>query len=436
MVTFADELIANLALPTAWERVGSLFKHKHRNKSACWLLLGGPLGVYMLQVCDFECTKGNDVLKPLLMDFLLCLELVQARVHTTSTLDELHATLVRVMAELETLLPIFWNSNVRHVMLHVCDFIKRAGPFHSQSMLTFERYHTVLKKLAAATKPSALMASIRNRFNYLFSASLWSCPSQSENYGQSASGRRIRSTITSRVNHEWGKMTFTLRERGSRQSQLDDSNGGAFNQVQDQWAVLLPSYDRLRDRYRQDMRNRRRSLRRHFTTCVMHDPDWSPARGQPLTSREKLYMKMSRWVTDYDCVEVQNIRFSTSSYQRELRTDDTGIKTWFLDEDNDEQVAYGTIQRIFTHQAYDRGRKEVMLEVEWFDIVESDLHLPTVQKNPESVANVRQRYVPLSKCANYNILFLPADPWAESNSLFCVIDRWRTYQDHAEHVWF
>jgi hypothetical protein len=144
-------------------------------------------------------------------------------------------------------------------------------------------------------------------------------------------------------------------------------------------------------------------------------------------------MEMSAFVAEYDYVEVQNIRFATSRYQQELRTDDTGIKTWFLDEDNDEHVAYGTIRRLFTHQACTRGPVEVMVEAEWFDIVQSNMHLPTVRRNPTSVANTRQRYVPLSKCANYNILFLPADPWDASNDLLCVIDRWRTYQDHAKH---
>ena len=74
------------------------------------------------------------------------LELVQAYIHTHSTVDACEAELVRVLTKMEVMLPLCWNTNVRHVLLHLCEYIRRFGPFFTHNMLPFERWHIQFKR--------------------------------------------------------------------------------------------------------------------------------------------------------------------------------------------------------------------------------------------------------------------------------------------------
>ena len=102
--------------------------------------------MYFLQLTDVD-----DNIKKVMIDLLFCMERIQKKSHTDATVNKLEQDIIRVMAQLETLLPVFWCSITKHVLLHSCEFIRRCGPFSTHVMLTFERWHTVFKKLVRST---------------------------------------------------------------------------------------------------------------------------------------------------------------------------------------------------------------------------------------------------------------------------------------------
>jgi hypothetical protein len=59
----------------------------------------------------------------------------------------LQTRLVVVLAELEILLPIYWNTSTRHYLLHMYEMILSLGNFWSVSMLGVERLHVLIKRL-------------------------------------------------------------------------------------------------------------------------------------------------------------------------------------------------------------------------------------------------------------------------------------------------
>ena len=80
---------------------------------------------------------------------------------------------------------------------------------------------------------------------------------------------------------------------------------------------------------------------------------------------------------------------------------------------------------------------EVFVEVEWLETITGDegdqtqVYLPQVRRNPNSAFNTRSRWIPLKQCASYNIMITPHDPWDVDCTVYDVIDRWRTYEDHS-----
>lgn len=429
-ISALDELVANLRLPTAWPDLNVMFEKLHRMKSADALLFAGPLGVYLLQCCEFQHPDGKEKLLPLLVDLMLALELVQARTQTEDLLRELQTELVHILSELEVMLPLCWSTNVRHVLLHLVDFIRRCGPFHCHSMLSFERWHTVFKKLAAGTHD--IMASIRNHYDMLSSANAWQCPSQA---GMDWVGHPHRSTVYGRLRppgSAYGDFTYKLASKPTP-GVLETKNGGSFVQVQDIWAVDDKDYDQLRDRYRRDRRQHARNRNQHWLTSPMLDPEWRPRTGPSLNQAELDFMLMTPAVQFYRHVCTgpgDKVRFAA---KKGGVHDDSIVKTWYLDN-GEEHVAYGQIQRVFTHSIYPGGRKEVVVECEWLEPVLDESgksFLPLVRRNPDYAFNKCARFTFLRQCAAYNIMIVPHDPWDQSCELFDVVDRWRTYEDHS-----
>ena len=136
-----------MRLPSSWPRVRYVFDYMNRLSCSELVFLAGPLGVYLLQFPDID-----DGIRGVFTDLLWCLEELQAKSITIAELDRLQDVLVLTLAEAETLLPVYWNTHVRHVLLHLTSFIKRCGPFKAFSMCSYERFHTMFKKLIRGRK--------------------------------------------------------------------------------------------------------------------------------------------------------------------------------------------------------------------------------------------------------------------------------------------
>jgi len=92
------------------------------------------------------------------ISLLECLESMQAKKHTDASLDALETRLAKTLQDLEVLMPMFWNTIARHILTHLCDFIRRCGPFKAHNMLCFERWHVTFKNLCRGRKNILVLA--------------------------------------------------------------------------------------------------------------------------------------------------------------------------------------------------------------------------------------------------------------------------------------
>lgn len=299
-------------------------------------------------------------------------------------------------------------------------------------MLTFERWHQVFKKCVRDGSGHHLMSGLRNVYAMVWSTNTWQCASQ---FGTQWCSRSHHSTITGRRVWSFNEVSVKMMGNGKSGS-LGRESKGLYVQVQDAWTVADPVYDALRDLYRRDRRVRLAA--KHFTTLPMDDPDWRPTRRR-LSDEEAKMMKMTSACEYFKGIQVNGkFNFRTKSSQLGKANDDSIVKTWYHDADDGgkEKPMYGVIQSIFTHCLYPGGPREVVLECEWLQTVldqeqGNDVYLPQVRFNPDSNFNQRARLVLLRQCAAYNIMIAPHDPWDEQCTVYDVLDRWRTYEDHS-----
>ena len=158
-----------MRLPSLWPKPRYFFDKLARLTVSEALLYAGPLGVYVFGFIKVE----NESVIEASIRLLFCCEEIQAVGHTSSSLKALENKLIIVLADLEALFPIQWCSQVMHVALHLCEFIRRCGPFREFSMLGFERFHTVIKRLVRGKKN--MLASFHNHYEMMISSSEWRC---------------------------------------------------------------------------------------------------------------------------------------------------------------------------------------------------------------------------------------------------------------------
>lgn len=127
-------------------------------KTTEWFLLTGDAGAIVLRTAG---VRG--AIRDLWIELLRLMERVMRKVSTPGDRDHLKKRLPALMAEIEMQLPLKSNTAVNHI--YACQTLtalERWGPFHTLSMLDFERYHTKFKQLARSR--NLLMASIRNHY--------------------------------------------------------------------------------------------------------------------------------------------------------------------------------------------------------------------------------------------------------------------------------
>ena len=80
-------------------------------------------------------------------------------------------SLVEALAELEVILPVFHNSMVIHMLLHIEHLIATFGAFYAHNMLDAERFHLLLKKFGKGTRNFLL--TIANRYKLYCETEKW-----------------------------------------------------------------------------------------------------------------------------------------------------------------------------------------------------------------------------------------------------------------------
>ena len=413
--TFVDS--RDYRLPNSWPRVRYVFEHISRLSHSELIGLAGPLGLYFLQFCDVS----NDV-RETFVELIQCLELLQAKVCTNASLDNLQQRLVLVLAKCELHLPLYWNTSVRHHLLHLVEFIKRCGPYDNFSMSVFERFHTVFKKLLRSKKTAgAEMQSIANHYEMLLNGDRERCETAAagnNTYAYSAFRRTVAAARV--VNWEVNSNSIKVNDH-----ELPDFlSGEVFEQVQDVWARLhLDSYDRMRERYRRELF--RGGMRKAVADSQQIRPSWRPLHGRALTPHQKDWTTMNAQIHSFQSVTLQGkYMFRTMQSERKNKSDNSIIKEWYHDEHQQQVAAYGRIEQMFIHQAFEGGPKLHFIKARWLDsmINVGPTGLSVVKENPEINFNQNSSVCLLRDIVGYNIALLPVDITDRDCDTFSVID--------------
>lgn len=233
------------------------------------------------------------------------------------------------MTRLEIALPVYWACFTRHPMGHFYDQYCRAGCFWSHNMMTFERWHVLLKALARGSRNIMVRActtyNICTRLyavQYLYrppSRTTWTCSStpkscawsvefmycvqsyshhllfcQAEGAGGDDDGGEFEEGRLAGSTTNWirppltGSIADPLPQVVQASRTAKALGGGehgvldaeSFKQVQDIWAMLIPDFKAVLDAFR-DANPDCTDIRR-----FVMPGGWSSVRQQQLASME------------------------------------------------------------------------------------------------------------------------------------------------------
>ena len=145
-----------------------------------------------------------------------------------------------MLAKLEVMLSLYWNTPTRHFLLHTFEFIVNCGHFWAFSMLGVERLHVTIKKLGKSKRN--IMKSIQTR-----------------------NDRTIQSQLEWRYtpDHEWTNKSrpssFQMKKpipedcgivQPKGQLRKKQVNSRVFQTLENEWAVSNNAFNRCREKYR------------------------------------------------------------------------------------------------------------------------------------------------------------------------------------------
>jgi hypothetical protein len=413
-----------LRLPSLWPKPRYFFDKLARLTVSECLLFAGPLGVYMF---GFVQVENMDVIEAAIR-LLFCMEELQAVAHTSQSLNQLEENLILVLADLEALFPIQWCSQVMHVALHLCEFIRRCGPFREHSMLGFERFHTVIKRLVRGRKN--MLASFHNHYEMMVSSSAWRCTADRNHLVDVANGLWRTPGFKSSINGD-GRVDINYTEKKVRFTGKQTTltlNAADHAAVCDLWL------------------NEQSAEARRYKTVVhgYRDGKGDPHAQLPATealasehytgfrASDAKYLPVNKEVLATKFAYLQTARFRPARTQIGLKTDDSAIKGWYVDPDSEDSFSacFGWIQRMFRHELYPGGPSLMVIEAEWLnmrprDPVRDAHKLPTgfrVHDRHDDDPGP-PRFIFLKECTPYNIALLPTRPKVMASLEYAVIDR-------------
>lgn len=397
-----------MRLPNGWPRVRFAFAHFSKLSCSERICLAGPLGLYFLQFCDVDVE-----IRVLFVELLNCLESVQAKVHTTASLNELQTRMVITLTKCEAALPLYWNTCVRHHLLHLVAFIQRCGPYDAFSMGPFERFHTLFKKLVRAK--CGEMQSVINHYTKAINGDRWRCeldaPAETAAYKSTVAGATLVDYDISDIAVRGKQSTATLET-------------SLYAQVQDMWCVRSKVYDKLRDRYRAELR-RAGGFRAAAVLEAQIPVGWRPRRGRTMTEEEEKWLQMTPVVSKFKKAVIKGkYEFRTMQSERFLKTSNCVVKEWYQELEDGLSKGFGMIEDMFIHQAYPGGPQVHFVKAEWLDTLQelSCTGLTQVQRNPNNNFNLNSCLTSLDLIVPYNIALLPQSLDDPDCNVFAVID--------------
>ena len=406
-----------MRLPSSWPRVRYIFEHFGRLSCSEILSLGGPLGLYFLDFCDISVD-----IRTLFAELFRCFEGLQAKQHTDESLNDLEDRLILVLAELECELPFYWNSCVRHVLLHSCDFIRRCGPFKSHSMAIFERFHTVFKKLARS-KGKFIMTNIYNNYCMLLNGDCWR--QEMEDDGMNLTSCPMTSTYhgAKEIDYKEIDVKFKMKVKGNH-----SVHGKYEHHLQDLYAGMFPEYHALRERFRVSYLRSHPRISVDALSRTQIPRGWVPEHGPSLCEREIDWTNMEFKSESYHKVVINSkYQFRTEASQINNNNDDSCVKAWKKDTHGRLIATYGWIHHIFKHKPIRDGPTYGFFVVEWGKVTrgKTDTGLTQVDLDLNSRRPLWNPIILVTDIVPYNIALLPSQIeqlWLNQGSRYVVID--------------
>ena len=145
-----------------------------------------------------------------------------------------------ILTRLEIMLPLYWNTSTRHLLLHTVEFIERFGNVWAFSMLGVERIHVMIKKLGRSKRN--IMASIQKNNDLLAQSQLqWRYDSE---HKWSTNARQSSFLLKKDI----PQRNYVVLPKGSLNKRYLESDT-MFKYFQDAWTVGRPDFREFRDQY-------------------------------------------------------------------------------------------------------------------------------------------------------------------------------------------
>ena len=138
------------------------------------------------------------------------------------------------------MLPLYWNTSTRHLLLHTVDFIERFGNVWAFSMLGVERIHVMIKKLGRSKRD--IMVSIQKNNDLLAQSQLqWRYDSE---HKWSTNARQSSFLLKKNI-PEHRRLVLPKGSLNKRTLESDRF----FKYFQDAWTTVSPEFREFRDQY-------------------------------------------------------------------------------------------------------------------------------------------------------------------------------------------
>ena len=203
------------------------------------------------------------------------------KVSTPGDREHIRARLPVLMATLESMMPISWNTTVIHILTyHTINIIERVGPFNVANILDIERFHTLFKKLARGSVN--VMASIKNHY-LLLETALSARLDEDVNWTRPAPKSTMAGYAQRQDSEDRADRMFTPRGAGVEYVIPDEDR----QQIQSLWADAYPEYFDFHRRF--NLWNRQQPVRHRLSDISK----WTGTNRTVLTEADKQWQKMS-----------------------------------------------------------------------------------------------------------------------------------------------
>ncbi len=134
-----DALVRSLNMPSG--RIHRPFRHNAFVKSHDWITLGKGIGKYIIA------TKLTPPYNHWVVRFFDWIATATSVTISPKSVDTLEKEIVEILAEMETIFPLFMSTINFHLLTHLPDTLRKFGPVHCHHMYAVERFNRAVKNM-------------------------------------------------------------------------------------------------------------------------------------------------------------------------------------------------------------------------------------------------------------------------------------------------